>query len=289
MKREFNLSVAVATIVKYGVLILLLAGWISCGQEQADTTLPEEPYAVAKIENLQTRLRILDPDGNYYWREHLWQSDIKDLVTHENMWRWDPKNVIVHFPPQPEHYRVDTYFGYADADGQTLLCETVNFPEAALQWKEDFSSNQGNLLEVNVQMSGTVRLYTDDTGKKYGTLELASLKPSESEGGEPVNLQLGVYTETYPGRGRTLINFIDKETLKITQMRDGEAYQTNKWRYEIRDNYTIRLTEEGAMSGGELFFRVISDSKFEWEYMYIITAEHGLPVMTFEKENNSNN
>jgi hypothetical protein len=283
-------------IIKCGILVLLWIGLISCSEQNAvlpqeepeeviSETPEKEPYAVVSIENLQTRLRILDPDGKYSLREHLWQSDLKDPVTGEHLWRWDPKNVIIHFPPKPERYEIDTHFGYVNGD-RMLLCEVINFPEAALQWKEDFSSGLGSLLEVNVQMSGTVRLYIDNTGEKYGTLELTSLEPS---GARPANLQFGVYTETYPKHGRTQINFIDKETLEIKEIRDGEVYRTDKWKYETGDNYTINLTEEGAVAGGELFFRVISDSKFEMDYVYIITAENGPPIMAFEKENISNN
>jgi hypothetical protein len=270
-------------IIKYVVAALLLAGsgWISCGQGKDDPAeIEDKPDDGVKIENLQTRLRIIDP--GYLSRESIWKYDLKDSITGKNMWRWDPKNVIIHFPPLPKYYRIDTYFGYADADGRTLLCEVINFPEVASQWKEDFSSGLGTLSEVNVQMSGTVRLYTDNTGEKYGLLELTSLEPV---GAEPANLQLGVYTETYPGRGKTLINFIDKETLEITQIYDKEI-QTDKWKYEIRDNYTVRLTEDGEAIGGELFFRVISDSKFEMDYIYVVTAENLPPIMTFEKENN---
>ncbi|MDR2773483.1 MAG: hypothetical protein LBC19_01860 [Tannerella sp.] len=48
---------------------------------------------------------------------------------------------------------------------------------------------------VKFRMSGTVRLYVDNTGEKYGTLELTSLEPSGAR--EPANLQSGIYTETF--------------------------------------------------------------------------------------------
>jgi hypothetical protein len=291
-------------IIKYSVIALLLTGWISCGKqnvavlppekpeetlpvtpEEPDQTVPEpEPDDGIKIENLQTRLRILDP-GPGNGREYMWKSDLKDPVSGKNMWRWDPKNVIIHFPPLPEHYRVDTYFGYADADGRTILCEVVNFPEAALQWEKDyFSAGYGTLTEINVQMNGIVRLYTDSTGEKYGTLELTSLEPSEKE----ANLQLSVYTEIYPHRGETQVNFIDSETMEITRMYNGEVVEleSGRFKYEIiRDKYILRLTSIGGTVPGELYFRVISDSKFDMDYIHPITAENGPPIMTFEKEN----
>jgi hypothetical protein len=297
-----------------GIVAFLLAGLISCGDQNVAVLPPEKPedsaqtdpepepeggkpYAVVEIENLQTRLRRIDPEGKYYWRENLWKCALRDPVSGEHMGRWDPKNVIIHFPPKP-HYKVDTYFGYADADGRVLLCEVINFPEAALQWKEDFISRPGygdfmELMEVNVQMSGTVRLYTDSTGGKYGTLELTSLESSGS--GEPVNLQLGVYTETYPLPERpTRFHFIDKDTLEITKVfYSGTDYQITeryRWIYKIQDNYTVLLSDtEDATYSVEGYFRMISDSKFEWDDMYILTAEYGPLVMTFEKENSSNN
>ncbi|MDR1407220.1 MAG: hypothetical protein LBJ23_04125 [Tannerella sp.] len=263
---------------KYGIMALLLAGWISCEQSR------EEAEGGIKIENLQTRFRFLDT-RDYFRREAMYYSDL-------NMWRWDPQNVIIHFPPQPERYKVDTHFGYVDTDGQTLFCDVINFPEAALQWEYDYSSTKEKRMEVNVLMSGMVRIYTDENGEKYGTLELTSLKPS---GAEPASLQPGVYTETYPypernGPRHTQINIIDKEALEITLMRNGESAQTGKYNYEIRDNDMIRLTcmEEEANSH-DLFFRVISDSEFEWGDMYVVTAERLPPVMTFKKENRYNN
>jgi hypothetical protein len=276
---------------------------MSCGQEQADDTLPPEepvevipeepdprgtPYAVAEIENLQTRLRVFDTKGMS--REYMLASALRDPVTQERLWRWDPKDVISHFPPRPEHYNVDTYFGYADED-QTLLCEVINLPEAALQWEEDYFSETGlgSRTEIYVQMSGTVRLYIDSAGKKYGTMELTSLEPSGTGIEYQANLQLGLYIETYPLRGQTLINFIDKETMEITKIYVRSDYQeTVKWKYEIRDNHFIWGTriEEGDTTWYQLI-RVVSDSKFEMRDYHVITAEYASIVMTFEKVSNN--
>jgi hypothetical protein len=257
-------------------------------KNQAVKDPAEKLYTVAAIENLQTQLRILDPEGRS--RESMWHSDLNDLISHETMWRWDPKNVIIHFPPMPQYYLVDTHFGYVDADGQTILCEVINFPEAALQWEDVFHEKEGYGIrtEINVQMSGTVRLYVDLTGKKCGTLELTSLEPSETGSGK---LQTGVYWETYPSVGdmRTKINIIDEETLEITYP-DGYLYAPGiplieKFGYEIWSNTTV---SEGETKRG-FTLRVISDSKFETVYIHAITAENGPPMMTFEKENSSNN
>jgi hypothetical protein len=269
-------------IIKYGILSLLLAGWISCGEQNAALpkeelaeTIPEtperEPYAVVAIENLQTRLRILDPKN----------------TSRENLWDSDPQNVILYYLPTPH----DTYFGYADADGQTFLCEVINFPGAALQWEGEFSrtTEKGTVTEVNIQMNGIIRLYTDSAGGKYGTLELMSLEPSGTGSKEPVNLQSGVlYMETYPIRGRTQVNFLDKDTLEITERWNYggvERVRTLKRRYEIQDNNTVSI-EDGLMY--ELYFRVTSDSKFEIDCFYplFIAGDPRIgnpPIMTFEK------
>jgi hypothetical protein len=230
----------------------------------------EKPYTVAVIENLQVRLRILEP---------------KNLANNEreNVWYSDPENVIVHFLPALH----DTRFGYAGQDGQTLLCQVINLPEAAEQWEGEFfrsSGYVGTVTEFNVQMSGTVRLYADESGT-YGALELTSLEPSEVE--TPAKLQPGVYTEKFPVRGRTQIHFIDKDSLEITY----KSYYTSetfvKCRYEMLDNYRIRYIENGVASEGGGYFRMVSDSTFETDFFYAIVADgRPIPIMTFEKENN---
>jgi hypothetical protein len=253
-------------IIKYGVVALFLAGWISCGQNQADS--PEEPDDGIKIENLQTRLRIVEPNL-------ISPADV------EYFWRADPGNIIMNYPPY-HWYEEHTYFGYTDADGETLLCQVTGFPESAKQWKGEFvfTSTMGTITEINIQLSGTVRLYTGDKGEKYGTLELTSLEPTGPESNEPV-LQPGVYVETYPYPGRSKIDFIDNEKMKI------EAFATLRFKYEIRKNeYAIILDNmdyEGYIS--TMFFRVMNNSKFEVTDLYPSTADRtGGIIMTFEIE-----
>ncbi|MDR1097545.1 MAG: hypothetical protein LBL57_05380 [Tannerella sp.] len=273
-------------IIQCSVITLLLAGLISCGQEQTDTELPqelpeelpeetetsEEPYAVVKIENLQTRLRLLNP---------------KFEVKRDEIWRSDPKNIIINYPLSQEH-KADTYFGYADADGQILLCEVINLPEAAKQWKGAFfQTGWTTITEIDIRMNGTVRLYTDDKGEKYGTLDVTSLEPVP-ESILPVNLQPGVYRETYPGSPDdafyTIVDFIDREKMEIAGLSNGVYTLLGKYKYEMRE-HAIILTNMNIGYSSELFFRVVNSSKFEVQYLQGETAQKvGYTVMTFERE-----
>ncbi|MDR0756923.1 MAG: hypothetical protein LBF85_03655 [Tannerella sp.] len=269
-----------------GLMALLLAGWISCGKEPSVATLPpeepeainpvgEEPYAVAVIENLQTRLRILEP-----------KFDVK----RNEIWRSSPRDVIINYPPSPQ-YEADTYFGYADADGRIVHCEVINLPGSAKQWNgEFFQTGWTAVTEISVQMNGTVRLYTGDEGETYGTLELTSLEPVP-ESSLPVNLQPGVYRETYPSDpdnvSWTEINLIDKENLEIATFLRRESPQADKYKYEIREHAIILASVDGGHTyyPDELFFHVVNDSVFEVQYLHAHTAgQVGFPVMTFEKE-----
>ncbi|MDR1224126.1 MAG: hypothetical protein LBL07_14795, partial [Tannerella sp.] len=58
--------------------------------------------------------------------------------------------------------------------------------EATLQWEGEFvyTTPLGTVTEVNIQMSGTVRLYTSDKGEKYGKLDMTSLEPTGPETNE---------------------------------------------------------------------------------------------------------
>jgi hypothetical protein len=268
------------------LMILLLAGWISCGREQAVATLPpeepeatlpigEEPYAVVEIEDLQTRLRILEP-----------KFDVK----RNEIWRSDPRGVITDYPPSPQ-YEACTYFGYADAEGRIFHCEVINLPGSAKQWKgEVFQTGWTTVTEINVQMTGTVRLYTGSEDETYGTLELTLLEPVPASG-LPVNLQPGVYRETYPSEQDdvfyTKIDLIDNEYLEIATFLRGECAQPDKYKYEIRGHAIIltNVDSEHTDYTDELFFHVVNDSKFEVQSLHAYTAgQVGFPVMTFEKE-----
>jgi hypothetical protein len=230
-----------------------------------------KPDAVEKIENLKTRLRIVEPTL-------ISPGDV------EYLWRANPGDVIMNYPPYLS-YEEHTYFGYSDVDGKVLLCKALNFPDSAKKWKGEFVYTfvLGTITEINVQMNGTVRLYTDEKGEKYGTLELTSLEPSGPESDEPVRLQPGVYVETYPYPGRSKFYFMDDEKVK------REAFATQTFKYEIcEDEYAIILDNidyEGYIS--TMFFRVMNNSKFEIMDLYPSTAERtGSIIMTFEKENN---
>lgn len=180
-------------IIKYSVIVLLLAGCTSCKKEQMDVPLPpeveivpgaeiepepdpvvepepdpvEKPYAVAEIENLRTQLCIIDA-GDLYHSEEKWNAAL------------DEAKVIYVVT---NGFRSGTYFGYADDGSKMLLCEVVNFPEIALAWKEKFSywTPLGTAKEIDIQISGTLRLHINDAGEKYGTLELTSLEPREPD------------------------------------------------------------------------------------------------------------
>jgi hypothetical protein len=158
-------------IIKCGIAALLLAGWISCGQDKDDPVDTEEkPDRVEKIENLQTRLRLVEARNVQY---------------PEEVWSAAPESIIINYSTVGRQEN-NTYFGYTDADGQTLLCEVTGLPEAALQWEGEFvyTTPLGTVTEINIQMSGTVRLYTDDRGEKYGKLDVTSLESAGPETNE---------------------------------------------------------------------------------------------------------
>jgi hypothetical protein len=268
------------------LVALLLAGWISCGREEAvatwpseeaEATLPEgeEAYAIVEIEDLQTRLRILEP-----------RFDVK----RNEIWRSDPVGVITDYPSSPQH-EACTYFGYADTEGRIIHCEVINLPGSAKQWEgEVFRTGWTTVTEISVRLSGTVRLYAGSGDETCGTFILTSLEPVPASG-LPVNLQPGVYRETYPSVQEDLfhtkINLIDNEYLEIATFLRGEAAQTDRYKYEIR-SHAILLTHadsEHTDSTDELFFHAVNESTFEVESLHGYTAgQVGFPVMTFEKE-----
>jgi hypothetical protein len=160
-------------MIKYAVATILFAGsgWISCGQGKDDPAeIEDEPDRVVKIENLQTRLRIVEARNVQY---------------PEEVWSAGTGNILINYATAGRQ-KSDLYFGYTDAGGQTLLCEVTGFPEAALQWEGEvaYTTPLGTVTEVNIQMSGTVRLYTDERGEKYGKLDVTSLEPAGPETNE---------------------------------------------------------------------------------------------------------
>jgi hypothetical protein len=157
-------------IIKGGIIVLLLTGCVSCGQSKDDPVESEKkPDGVVNIENLQTRLRIVEA-RNVQYPEEVWTAGTDSIIISYATAGWQ---------------QVDTYFGYTDAGNRTLLCKVINFPEAALQWEGKFvyTTPLGTVTEINIQMNGTVRLYTGDKGEKYGELELTSLEPKAPETG----------------------------------------------------------------------------------------------------------
>jgi hypothetical protein len=236
-------------------------------------TQGQKPDAVEEIENFQTRLRIVEPK----------LISPKDV---EYVWGANPKDIIMYYPPY-HSYQGNIYFGYTDADGEILLCKVLNFPESAKQWEAEFVYiyGLGTVTETNVKINGTVRLYTDDKGEKYGTLELTSLEPTGPESDEPA-LQPGVYMETFPYPGNTRMDFIDGERVNITRNLNysPELYE---YKYEIGE-HAVKFTYTNGTRGYETFFRVVSNSRIEMEYPYVITAERtGWQILTLERESDA--
>ena len=227
-----------------------------------------------KIENLQTRLRIIS----------------NPIANPVEVWRANPGGIITNYADWASQ-KGKTCFGYVDENREILLCEVTNFPDSAKQWEGEFvyTIPLATITEINIRMSGILRISTNDaTGKKLGTMELTSLESTGPEAHKPV-FQPGVYLETYPNREWTKIDFIDRETVEITQ-----AYKLNpysyKCKYEINEQeYAIKLTgilEDITPSGpgGTLFFRLLNDSVFEIENLYASTSElAGQSYMTFER------
>jgi hypothetical protein len=95
------------------------------------------------------------------------------------------------------------------------------------------------------------------------------------------SIESGMYSETYPSQGHTKINVLDKETLEIIK---GEY--VDKFKYEILDlSIKITLMENSPLKeeGTELYFRIISDSKFEIGNLYASVPESPVVIMIFEK------
>jgi hypothetical protein len=239
--------------------------------------VPEvQPDAVVKIESFQTRLRIVEP-------KLISPEDV------EYVWRANPRDMIMYYPPYLS-YQGNIYFGYTDADGKILLCEVLNFPESAKQWKAEFVHTipLGTVTETNVKMNGTVRLYTDDKGEKYGTLELTSLEPAGPESDEPV-LQSTVYVETYPEQGNTVFDFTVPGTLQITTGYNYPSPLVDQYKYELHELEHAIITDHIDFEGHKatVFFRMINNSEIETEHPYPSIAERsGWIYMTLRKINN---
>lgn len=304
MKQDFKSRVALAATVfmtvsgKCGVMALLLAGWISCGQEEPDSG--EKPYLVAEIENLQTQLYVFKPNAS--------DEDIR------SMW-FPPKQegVIFHCLSVPSFKNPELSagirFGYVDDENRTIICEVSNLPEDALQWGINvYWGKQADpiVMRANIRMSGTVRLYSKETEngvERFGTLELTSIAKDDAK----KTLDLGMYTETFYNAGTFGINVVDEEKLIIVNyhflvvfdektqeyvtVRDdsrGIAGST-EFHYRILDDalYLKFIDSSGKVSEHEdyFYFHIIDDSKIEIENLNgtIATFPWTLVVMTFEK------
>lgn len=251
---------------KYICLLLFLVVGMSCKKEDD----PGKKEGDIKIENLQTRLRIVVSP--------LVGSDV------EHVWRANPENMLIHYPPYGS-YKGNTYFGYTDEKGETVLCKVKNLPASVKERKGEFvyKNTLSTITEINVQLSGIVRIETDSLGKKQGTMDLTSIVPTGPKP-KPV-LQLGMYAHTYPTLGgkSVKIEFIDRKILKL--MEPGLPVKT--YHYEIFDTeHAIMLKDvTGVVPEQKMFFHVISNSEFETDCFCGYTAEYpGQVLMTFKKE-----
>ena len=272
----------VATINKEGEVVAIKEGMatITATSEDGDKTATctvmviasgstENPHNGIRVEIPNALLRIFEV--TYYTPRGMW----------ELWWRANPKGVITNYPSQQG---TDTCFGYTDSDGSELLCEVINFPnfDFLKQWNGEFihTTPLGTFMEINIQLDGVVRLYTDENGKKYGTMELISLKRTGPYIEIPV-FQLGKYTETYPNIGISIIEFVDSETMLI---KESIGAPSMMYKYEIRGN-SIILTS--GIHKSEMFFRVINNTTLEIDYLFITLGNlPGWPIMTFERDDN---
>ena len=251
---------------KYFCLLLSLVVGMSCKKEDG----PDKQDDGIRIENLDTRLRIVVSP--------LVGSDV------EHVWRANPENMLIHYPPYGS-YKGNTYFGYTDEKGETVLCKVKNLPASVKERKGEFvyKNTLSTITELNVQLSGIVRTETDSLGKKQGTMELTSIVPTGPKP-KPV-LQLGMYAHTYPTLGgkSVKIEFIDRKILKL--MKPGLPVKT--YHYEIFDTeHAIMLKDvTGVVPEQKMFFHAISDSEFETDCFCAYTAEYpGQVLMTFKKD-----
>jgi hypothetical protein len=304
------------TLAKCGLIALLLAGWMSCGQDQADTTLPpeepvevipkdtvpiEKPYAVAEIENLQTQLyvfKLTDPDEDI--------TKIWSLPKQEG--------VIFHCLSVPSfkipELSTGIRFGYVDNENRTIICEVSNFPEEVLQLQwEGVAVYMGNhadsiVMRVNIRMSGTVQLYSKDTEngvERFGTLELTSITKDDDK----KTLDFGMYTETDPDKGTTQINVVNEEKLVIIKyyslpvfneetqkydyVRDDsrEIFSSDEFHYKILDDViSLKYNSSGAVYESILYFHIFDDSKIEMIKGGSVIGTFPITriIMTLEKE-----
>lgn len=269
-------------IIKYTCIILFFAIWISCEHENNN---PEKYEDGIKIENLQTRVRIVEP---YYVApydvENVWKANPRNIIINYSM----KNDSIVNYPPY-DSFNGSTFFGYTNENGETLLCKVSNFPDSVKKWKGEFVHEKPwatTVTEINVLVSGIVRIETDEKGEKSGTMELTLLIPSGPESNKPVLLP-GTYWQTYPivaDWEKHRIDFIDQKKVKFTE--PGDPGDPRTYNYEIdEDKHIIILNGIDNPGKTTPFFRVINDSEFELDYFYATTAEYPVFIITsFKRE-----
>ena len=98
------------------------------------------------------------------------------------------------------------------------------------------------------------------------------------------SLEMGVYIETYPINGRTIINFIDQGKLVI--IKDEDVRFQDEFYYEICLD-TIKLTLVQNSTGMDRrYFHIVNNQKFEIENLYMNLPENTRTNMIFIKEKN---
>lgn len=255
--------------IRYTCILLFFVIGASC--EKNDT--PDKKDDTIKIENLQTRLRIVEPRSKETAIEYVWLAKMEDM--------------LVCYPAHPG-YEGHTYFGYKDEKGEILRCEVKDLPESVKRWKGQFTHENKycSIVEINVRMSGILHRDTDEIGRKRGTLKLTMLEPTVNIG-ESV-LQSGEYWETYPSNdcwARTKITLFDDKTIMLTKPGVNLLYckfETIEDEHAIVLKDSIRFRPEKER---KLFFRVISDTEFEIEALegVITAADPGWKIKTFKK------
>jgi len=96
------------------------------------------------------------------------------------------------------------------------------------------------------------------------------------------SLEMGVYIETSPVNGRTIINFIDQGKLVI--IKDEDARFQDEFYYEICLD-TIKLTLVQNSTGmDKRYFHIVNNQMFEIENLYMNLPENTRTSMIFKKK-----
>jgi hypothetical protein len=99
-------------------------------------------------------------------------------------------------------------------------------------------------------------------------------------------LDLGIYIETYPTKGRTRIDLIDREKLAIIKDYGNSSAELYYKIIEEENTIIFFQLEDPSDDVGGAYFKVINASKFEISYLYFALAYGAPKIMTFEKEKN---